>query len=88
MAVSLSQSINHGLTSSFLDKVRSVSKQFFELPLEEKQKYAKEFHKREDYGNDIIFAEVLDWNDRLVLVLRPEDQIELQYWPEKPSNFK
>ena len=69
MDVSLSQSINHGLTSSFLDKARLVSKQLFELPLEEKQKYAKEFHKREGYGNDIIFAEVLDWNDRLVPII-------------------
>ncbi|XP_015581845.1 2-oxoglutarate-dependent dioxygenase 11 isoform X2 [Ricinus communis] len=82
-------SINHGMTSPFLDKVGSVSKQFFALPIEEKEKYAKEVHRREGYGNDMTFAEnqVLDWNDRLVLVLIPEDQRQLRYWPKNPTNF-
>ncbi|KAJ0030025.1 hypothetical protein Pint_13758 [Pistacia integerrima] len=34
------QVIGHGISSSFLDKVRELGKQFFELPMEEKQKYA------------------------------------------------
>ncbi|KAJ9163037.1 hypothetical protein P3X46_022757 [Hevea brasiliensis] len=83
-------SINHGMTSSFLDEVRLATKKFFALPMEEKQKYAREVDAMEGYGNDMILSEdqVLDWNDRLYLLASPEDQRQLRYWPESPANFR
>ncbi|XP_050204164.1 2-oxoglutarate-dependent dioxygenase 11-like [Mercurialis annua] len=81
--------INHGMTSSFLDKVRLVSKQFFALPMEEKQKYAKNDNSREGYGDEVVYAEnqVLDWNDRLILGLCTADQQQVGFWPKNPANF-
>jgi isopenicillin N synthase-like dioxygenase len=38
----LFQSINHGITGSFLDQIRSVTTQFFAFPMEEKMKYSRE----------------------------------------------
>ncbi|QHO50569.1 Flavonol synthase/flavanone 3-hydroxylase [Arachis hypogaea] len=35
------QAIGHGMSTSYLHKIRQVSKQFFQLPVEEKQKYAR-----------------------------------------------
>ncbi|KAH8481728.1 hypothetical protein H0E87_029280 [Populus deltoides] len=35
-------SINHGVTGSFLDQIRSVTTQFFAFPMEEKMKYSRE----------------------------------------------
>ncbi|XP_058206923.1 protein SRG1-like isoform X2 [Rhododendron vialii] len=35
------QVIGHGISMQFLDKVREVTKKFFELPFEEKQRYGK-----------------------------------------------
>ncbi|PNX78080.1 protein SRG1-like, partial [Trifolium pratense] len=35
------QAIGHGMSSSYLDKVREIAKHFFALPVEEKQKYAR-----------------------------------------------
>ncbi|KAK4374714.1 hypothetical protein RND71_005391 [Anisodus tanguticus] len=35
------QGIGHGISASFLDKIRQVSKEFFKQPIEEKNKYAK-----------------------------------------------
>ncbi|KAJ6731842.1 hypothetical protein OIU79_003049 [Salix purpurea] len=63
------QVINHGMTSSFLDKIREVSKQFFASPMEEKQKYSREADSIEGYGNDMILSDhqTVDWTDRLYL---------------------
>ncbi|KAK7310602.1 hypothetical protein RJT34_08203 [Clitoria ternatea] len=84
------QLINHGMTSSFLGKVREVSKQFFELPKEEKQKYAREPDELDGYGNDTIFSENqrLDWTDRLYLKVLPEDDRKFKVWPQQPDDLR
>lgn len=78
------------MPSSFLDKVREVSKQFFDLPKEEKQKYAREPNGLEGYGNDqiLIQNQRLDWTDRVYLKVQPEDQRNLKVWPQKPNEFR
>ncbi|KAB2016648.1 hypothetical protein ES319_D08G108600v1 [Gossypium barbadense] len=84
------QAINHGITSAFLDKLREVARQFFALPSEEKKKYSREIGSIEGYGNDMILSEdqILDWTDRLYLILRPEDKQTLKFWPENPESFR
>ncbi|CAI8600386.1 unnamed protein product [Vicia faba] len=84
------QVINHGMTTLFLDKVREVSKQFFELPKEEKLKCAREPDGIEGYGNDVIFSEKqrLDWTDRVYLKVHPQDQRNFNVWPQKPNDFR
>lgn len=84
------QAINHGMASSFLDKVREVTKEFFALPMEEKQKYSRTLEDIEGYGNDTVVTEhqTLDWTDRLYLLVRPEDQRKLKLWPENPDTFR
>ncbi|KAJ6435757.1 hypothetical protein OIU84_000888 [Salix udensis] len=83
-------SINHGITGVFLDQVRSVTAQFFALPMEEKLKYSRAADSTEGYGNDMILSEdqILDWTDRLYHVVSPEDKRQLQLWPEKPEIFR
>ncbi|KHN20034.1 Protein SRG1 [Glycine soja] len=86
------QAINHGMKSSFLDKMRQVSKQFFQLPKEEKQKCAgeREPNNIEGYDNDIIYSENqrLDWTDRVYLKVLPEDQRKFKFWPQNPNDFQ
>ncbi|KDP23162.1 hypothetical protein JCGZ_00345 [Jatropha curcas] len=84
------QVINHGMTSSFLEEMRQVAKQFFSLPMEEKQKYSRKTGSMEGYGNDMVLLEhqILDWTDRLYLTLNPEDQRQLRFWPENPQTFR
>lgn len=86
----VSQAINHGMESEFLDKIREVGKQFFGLPLEEKQKYSRDVNEWDGYGNDTVVSEhqTLDWMDRLYLTVYPEDQRKLKYWPDKPHAFR
>ncbi|KAE8657902.1 2-oxoglutarate and Fe(II)-dependent oxygenase superfamily protein isoform 2 [Hibiscus syriacus] len=84
------QAIGHGMSSSFMDQVRRVAKQFFGLPQEEKLKYSRAANGVEGYGHDVVVSEkqVLDWNSRLFLRVFPENQRKLNLWPEKPDNFR
>ena len=77
------------MSSSFLDTVRSVCKQFFALPMEEKLKF-RGVDPRQGYGSDMILSDdqILDWDDRLLLEVSPEDRRLLKFWPENPVNFK
>ncbi|XP_021812086.1 codeine O-demethylase-like [Prunus avium] len=85
------QVINHGMTPEFLDKVREMTKQFFALPVEEKQKYLRhaQVNDIQGYGNDTVFSEQqrLDWSDRLYLSVYPEEHRELKFWPQNPKSF-
>ncbi|XP_071724446.1 protein LATERAL BRANCHING OXIDOREDUCTASE 1-like [Rutidosis leptorrhynchoides] len=82
--------INHGMTPDYLEKVREMTKKFFALPKEVKQKYTREVDSTEGYGNDMVLSEqqILDWLDRLYLTVSPEDQRKLEYWPEFPHDFR
>ncbi|XP_075651697.1 protein SRG1-like [Castanea sativa] len=86
------QLTNHGMTPSFLDEVREVTKQFFALPMEEKQKYSRDAKSAdgiEGYGNDKILSEkqILNGTERLHITLNPE-QRKLKFWPENPKVFR
>ncbi|KAE8655688.1 Calcium-binding EF-hand family protein isoform 1 [Hibiscus syriacus] len=61
------QAINHGIPSCFLDEFRQVTREFFQQPMEEKQKYSKGVEEVEGYGGDPTPEEgqFLDWQDRL-----------------------
>ncbi|XP_023529942.1 protein SRG1-like [Cucurbita pepo subsp. pepo] len=84
------QATNHGISSSFLDQMRQISEQFFALPMEEKNRYYREIDGHEGYGSDLILSEhqILDWTDRLYLVVNPEDERKLKFWPENPPSFR
>ncbi|KAI4379512.1 hypothetical protein MLD38_005795 [Melastoma candidum] len=84
------QAVNHGMSASFLDRVREIARGFFHLPAEEKRRYTRAAGNMEGYGTDIILFEeqVLDWTDRLYLTIHPEDQRKLKVWPEKPECFR
>ncbi|KAL0415379.1 UNVERIFIED_CONTAM: Codeine O-demethylase [Sesamum latifolium] len=84
------QAIGHGIPSCFLDEVRGVGREFFEQPMEEKNKYAKTVTEFQGYGADPLPEEgqSLDWSDRLFLELVPQDQRNYRFWPQNPPSFK
>ncbi|KAH7867249.1 hypothetical protein Vadar_030918 [Vaccinium darrowii] len=84
------QAIGHGISSSFLDKIIQVAREFFEQPMEEKKKYAKTVVEFEGYGADPVPEEgqSLDWSDRLFLDVYPQDLRKLKFWPENPTSFR
>lgn len=84
------QVIGHGMSSSYLEEIRNITKKFFCLSMEEKQKYGRAADGFEGYGSDPIIVEgqVLDWCDRLFLTVYPQDYRNLQLWPQNPPNFR
>ncbi|KAL3840737.1 hypothetical protein ACJIZ3_025328 [Penstemon smallii] len=58
--------------------------------MEEKQKVARPVDGIEGYGNDMVLFDnqPLDWVDRLYLLVTPQDQHKLQYWPQNPQSFR
>ncbi|XP_044472501.1 probable 2-oxoglutarate/Fe(II)-dependent dioxygenase [Mangifera indica] len=83
------QAIGHGISESFLDKVREVATQFFAFPEEEKLFYGRAVNESEGYGSDRVVSQkqVLDWSQRLSLTVFPEDKRRLNLWPQNPSQF-
>ena len=74
---------------SFLEEFIKVSKQFFALPLEERLKSSVPEKVFEGYGSDSAYLiDRVGWNDRLFLALLPEEERDLQFWPQKPHNFR
>ncbi|OMO54442.1 Oxoglutarate/iron-dependent dioxygenase [Corchorus capsularis] len=82
--------IGHGIPTSFLDKIRQVTREFFEQPMEEKKKYSKGVGEVEGYGGDPTPEEgqFLDWQDRLFLTVYPQDLRDTKFWPETPKSFR
>ncbi|XP_058068451.1 flavonol synthase/flavanone 3-hydroxylase-like [Magnolia sinica] len=88
------QTVGHGIPSSLLDEVGKIAKEFYNLPPEEKRRYSTAVANEdgeEGYGNDDqIPAEnqIIDWSDRLYLLVLPEDQRNTTHWPDNPTTFR
>ncbi|CAO2841124.1 unnamed protein product [Amaranthus hypochondriacus] len=84
------QVINHGIESRFLEELFEVCKEFFALPLEEKLKCYSPNEIFQGYGTDALYSgtQIINWNDRLFLYLRPKQKVTPQCWPHKPHKFR
>ncbi|KAF7086743.1 hypothetical protein CFC21_090002 [Triticum aestivum] len=86
--------VGHGMEPSFLAEVMKAAREFFKLPLEEKQKYSNIVDGKkmssDGYGNDMVVVEnqVLDWNDRLSLLVEPASERAYALWPTQPPSFR
>uniref|UniRef100_A0A2N9I0A7 Fe2OG dioxygenase domain-containing protein n=1 Tax=Fagus sylvatica TaxID=28930 RepID=A0A2N9I0A7_FAGSY len=68
----LFQLVNHGVSSSLLEKLKYEIEEFFKLPLEEKMKYKIRPGDFEGYGT-IVRSEdqKLDWGDKFYVIMNP-----------------
>uniref|UniRef100_A0A0E0R2E0 Fe2OG dioxygenase domain-containing protein n=1 Tax=Oryza rufipogon TaxID=4529 RepID=A0A0E0R2E0_ORYRU len=84
------QLVNHGVPDDVISNVRRDLTEFFRLPLEAKEVYAKPPDKYEGYGQHFVVSEKqkLDWGDLLHLRLRPTESRDLRFWPAHPSSFR
>ncbi|KMT02734.1 hypothetical protein BVRB_8g193200 [Beta vulgaris subsp. vulgaris] len=83
------QLINHGLSSLLLNQIREVGKEFFDLPLEVKQKHCITLDCFEGYGGDTVSEnQSYNWNDRLQLKVHPLEQQNFKLWPDYVPNFR
>ena len=78
------------MPSEVLQATKDASKEFFELPLEEKLKISMQSGDIQGYGHTYVVSEeqILDWSDALMLLVHPSRFRRLEVWPTKPKHFK
>ena len=84
------QLINHGILEETLTNMKKQVKDFFELPLEEKKRWAMKPGCVEGYGQPFVSSEKqkLDWNDMIFLRVLPTYKKKLEFWPQNPPTFR
>lgn len=84
------QVANHGVSHELMEKTRAVWHEFFQLPLEEKQKFANSPVTYEGYGSRIGMevGAKLDWCDYFFLHYLPEALRDENKWPCLPVSCR
>nr|QWQ66227.1 Fe(II)/2-oxoglutarate-dependent dioxygenase 3 [Phlegmariurus tetrastichus] len=83
---------NHGVPNHLIQQTLQLSRQFFELPFEEKQKYVIDPDCNTDgYGRVNIKSsenDLLDWGDSFVAEYSPASSRNFDKWPMEPAAFR
>lgn len=63
---------------------------FFELPRDEKLKYAMAANDLQGYGQGFVVSELqkLDWCDLIMLITSPPNLRKMKLWPTTVPGFK
>jgi len=84
------QLVNHGISDDVMSSMRDVSGKFFDLPLEEREKYMTT-DMRAPVRCGTSFSQtkdsVLCWRDFLKLLCHPLPDF-LPHWPDSPLDFR
>ncbi|KAL5541001.1 hypothetical protein UlMin_042574 [Ulmus minor] len=83
--------VNHGISDDVIDRVKKAGAAFFELPIEEKEKYANDqaSGKIQGYGSKLAnnVSGQLEWEDYFFHLIFPEDKRDLSIWPKTPTDY-
>ncbi|KAF3444252.1 hypothetical protein FNV43_RR13942 [Rhamnella rubrinervis] len=86
------QVVNHGIPSEVISKLQRVGKEFFQLPQEEKEVYAKppDSKSMEGYGTRLQkdTEGKKSWVDHLFHRIWPPSRINYQFWPNNPPSYR
>ncbi|XP_015938728.1 protein SRG1 [Arachis duranensis] len=83
------QVLNHEVDLTLMEIMEKSSREFFMLPLEEKQKYQMAPGTVQGYGQAFVFSEdqKLDWCNMFALGIEPQFIRNPNLWPKKPATF-
>ncbi|URE22637.1 2OG-Fe(II) oxygenase superfamily [Musa troglodytarum] len=84
------QAVNHGVSPALTAAVREAWRQFFHLPMAEKQAYANSPTTFEGYGSRLGVKKgaILDWGDYFFLQLLPQSIKNYDKWPTLPASLR
>lgn len=86
------QIVNHGIPSEVISKVQNVGREFFELPQEEKEVYAKPAGAKSVEGYGTFLQKEVEgkkgWVDHLFHKIWPPSAINYHFWPRKPPSYR
>ncbi|XP_062074217.1 flavonol synthase/flavanone 3-hydroxylase [Humulus lupulus] len=83
------QVVNHKIPPEMIRQLQSVGEEFFELPPEEKEAYARPpgAISIEGYGSKISKGSK-SWADHLFHKIWPPSSINYQFWPKNPPSYR
>ncbi|XP_010272845.1 PREDICTED: flavonol synthase/flavanone 3-hydroxylase [Nelumbo nucifera] len=86
------QVVNHGIPSEVIQRLQTAGREFFELPQEEKEAYARppDAESLEGYGTKLQ-KEVEGkkaWVDFLFHNVWPANRINYRFWPKNPPSYR
>nr|AMK01806.1 anthocyanidin synthase [Solanum melongena] len=83
--------VNHGISDELIDHVKVAGGTFFDLPVEEKEKYANDQPSGnvQGYGSKLANngCGQLEWEDYFFHCVFPEDKRDLAIWPKTPADY-
>ncbi|KAK7359519.1 hypothetical protein VNO77_01480 [Canavalia gladiata] len=84
------QLINHGISTSLVENVKTGVQEFFNLPMEEKKKFRQREENIEGYGQLFVVSEdqKLQWGDMFYLYTLPPDKRKPHLLPNMPLPFR
>ncbi|PSS34957.1 hypothetical protein CEY00_Acc02166 [Actinidia chinensis var. chinensis] len=84
------QVVNHGVAKEVLRNMKEAAAEFFNLLLEEKNKFSMASDDIQGYGHAYVVSEEqkLDWSDTLILLIYPSKFRRHKFWPTTPEKFK
>uniref|UniRef100_A0A1J3DLT5 Protein SRG1 n=1 Tax=Noccaea caerulescens TaxID=107243 RepID=A0A1J3DLT5_NOCCA len=84
------QLVNHGIDSSFLDKLETEVQDFFNLSMEEKKELWQRSGEFEGFGQVNIVSEdqKLDWGDMFILTTEPIRSRKSHLFSKLPPSFR
>ncbi|OMO92622.1 Oxoglutarate/iron-dependent dioxygenase [Corchorus olitorius] len=84
------QLINHGVSLSLVEKLKTEIQDFFNLPMEEKKKYWQTPGEVEGFGQAFVVSEEqkLDWADMFFLATLPPHSRKPHLFPNLPLPFR
>ena len=74
--------MNHGVSSSLLEKLKHEVEEFYKLPLEEKMKYKIREGELEGYGSRTRENGKLDWVDSFNIITNPVHRRSPHLFPD------
>ncbi|XP_042519161.1 protein SRG1-like [Macadamia integrifolia] len=84
------QLLNHGVSSSLVEKTKLEIQEFFKLPIEEKRKFWQQPGALEGFGQAFVVSEEqkLDWGDRFYIQSHPTYIRQPHLFPKLPIPFR
>ncbi|PHU28327.1 Leucoanthocyanidin dioxygenase [Capsicum chinense] len=83
--------VNHGIPDELINRVKVAGGTFFDLPVEEKEKYANDQPSGnvQGYGSKLANSACgqLEWEDYFFHCVFPEDKRNLAIWPKTPADY-
>lgn len=86
------QIVNHEIPTQLVSKLQAVGREFFELPQEEKEQYAKPAGSESLEGYGTKLQKEVDgkkgWVDHLFHKMSPPSDVDYRFWPKNPPSYR